>query len=95
MKQAQANTSVKLPVALHARLARLAEIRQRSSHSLMVKAIDVFITREEQREALRLAGMEAWKNYEETGLPITGEEFSRWVEDINQGEKAPLPKCHV
>lgn len=49
----QVNASVKMPTALHARVANLAEIRQRSTHALMLQAIESYVDREEKQEAWR------------------------------------------
>lgn len=89
------NTSVKLPTALHARMANLAEIRQRTAHSLMLQAIEAFIDREEKREALRQEAKAAHEEYMQTGLHLTNAEIVGWMDKIIQGEKAPMPKCHT
>lgn len=89
------NTSVKMPPALHARVASLAESRQRTPHSVMLQAIETFITREEQRESLRQQGIAAWEEYQRTGLHLRGDEVRGWIDQIRQGKKMPMPKCHV
>ena len=93
--KSQVNASVRMSSALHARVMHLAETRQRTPHALMLQAIESYITREEQRESLRLQGIAAWENYERTGLHVTGEEVREWIEQIRQDKKTPFPKCHV
>lgn len=89
------STSIKIPGELRERLQNLAEARQRTPHALMIQAIESFVSREEQREALRQEGMAAWEEFQRTGLHLNGDEVRAWIDQIRRGEKAPLPKCHV
>lgn len=89
------NTSVKMPLALHARVANLAEIRQRTAHTLMLQAIETFIDREEKREALRQEAKAAHEHYARTGLHLTNAEVIGWMDKIIQGERVSMPKCHI
>lgn len=89
------NASVKIPQALHARVVDLAQVRQRTPHAVMLQAIEAFVSREEQREALRQSGIAAWEEYQRTGLHLTGDEVRGWIDQVRQGKKAPIPKCHV
>lgn len=38
---------------------------------------------------------ESRKHYQETGLHITHEEFSAWVQAIQKNPKTPMPACHI
>lgn len=89
------NASVKMPPALHARVVALAETRKRTAHAVMIQAIESYIDREEQREALRQDGIAAWEEFQRTGLHLTGDEVRGWIDQIRQGKKVPMPKCHV
>ena len=89
------HTSVKMPPSLHARVANLAEIRQRTAHTLMLQAIETFLDREEKREALRQEAKAASDHYEQTGLHLTNAEVVGWMEKIIEGEKVSMPKCHI
>ena len=91
----QTSTTVKLDSSIKERVQHIADIRKRSLHSLMVEAIEKYVTREEQREELRQAGMAAHEHYMRTGLHRTQQEMEAWAAELAQGEKAPLPKCHV
>jgi len=81
--------------ALHDRVVNLAESRQRSPHAIMLQAIETFISREEQRESLRLEARAAHEEYLRTGLHLTNAEVIEWMDKLARGEKAPMPKCHV
>jgi len=61
----------------------------------MLQAIEDFVSREEKREAWRQEGIAAWEEYQRTGLHLTNDEVIEWMDKIIQGEKAPLPKCHI
>lgn len=88
-------TSIKIPGELKERLQSLAEVRQRTPHALMLQALETFIDREEQRESLRQEGIAAWEEFQRTGLHLTGDEVRGWIDQIRQGKKVPMPKCHV
>lgn len=89
------NASVKMPPALHARVVSLAEIRQRTPHAVMLQAIETFVGREEQREALRQEARAAHEEYMMTGLHVTAEEADAWLADLEAGNDVEPPKCHV
>ena len=89
------STSIKIPGELRERLQNLADSRQRTPHALMLQAIEVFVTREEKREAWRQEGIAAWEEYQRTGLHLTGEEVDLWLEELAKGRDAGPPKCHI
>lgn len=93
--QTQVNASVKLPPALRERIQNLAETRRRTPHSLMLQAIESYVEREEKREALRQEAKAAHEHYVQTGLHLTNAEVIDWMDKIIQGEKTPLPPCHM
>jgi predicted transcriptional regulator len=88
-------TSIKIPGELKDRIQYLAEVRQRTPHALMLQALETFVSREEQRESLRQEGIAAWEEFQRTGLHLTGDEVRGWMNQIRQGKKVPMPKCHV
>ena len=93
--QSSQTTSIKIPGNLKERIQHLAEARQRSPHALMIQALETFVTREEQRESLRQEAIAAHEHYMQTGLHLTGDEVREWMDQIRQGKKVPMPKCHV
>lgn len=88
-------TSLKLDDAMKARVQHLATSRDRSAHWVMREAIREYVEREEKREAFRQAGLQAWEEYQQTGLHLTGEEADAWLARLEAGEDAELPPCHV
>lgn len=96
------STAVIRPVAIkidedtRARVKRLADARQRTPHWLMREAIQQYVEREEQREALRQDTLTAWESYRANGgLHITAEEADAWLGELEQGKDVEPPECHA
>ena len=89
------NASVKMSPALHARVASLADVRQRTAHAVMLQAIESYVDREEKREALRQEARAAHDQYLLTGLHVTGEEAAAWLDELASGNDVEPPKCHM
>lgn len=89
------NASVKISPDLHARIKSLANLRNQSVHAVMRQALENYVTREEKREAWRMEGIEAWEEYQKTGLHLTNREVVEWMDKIIAGEKEQMPKCHI
>jgi len=66
--------AIKIDQNIRERVKRLAEARHRTSHWLMREAISQYVEREEKREAFRQGAINAWNEYQETGLHVTGDE---------------------
>ncbi|OZA28708.1 MAG: CopG family transcriptional regulator [Hydrogenophilales bacterium 17-64-11] len=77
------------------RVKRLADARQRSSHWLMLEAIRQYVEREEKREAFRQDGINAWNEYQKTGLHVSLEEADAWLAQLEAGKDVEPPECHV
>ncbi len=93
--QALINKSVKISPELDSRIKNLADLRKQSVHSVMVQALEAYLIREEKREAWRKEGIEAWEEYQKTGLHLTNAEVVDWMDKIIAGENVPMPKCHI
>lgn len=90
-----AATSIKLDDGLKGRVQHLAKVRRRSSHWIMREAITQYVEREEKREAFRQDALQAWEEYQQTGLHLTLEEADAWLAKLEAGDDAEPPKCHV
>lgn len=66
--------AIKIDENTKARVKRLADARQRTSHWLMREAITQYVDREEKREAFRQDTLKAWKPSVQTGLHVTADE---------------------
>ncbi len=87
--------AIKIDDDIKARLKRLAEARQRTSHWLMREAITQYVDREEKRESFRQDTLKAWEAYRMTGLHLTAEEADAWLAKLEQGNDIDPPECHV
>lgn len=87
-------TSIKLDPTLRDRVHHLAEQRRRTPHWIMREAIAQYVEREEKRESFRQEAMQAWEDYQSTGLHVTHEEMDAYLEKLEAGEAAEPPECH-
>jgi predicted transcriptional regulator len=85
---------VKIDPLMKQRLQRLAKARHRTPHWVMREAIEQYVTREEKREALHQDALQAWQEYEETGLHVTGDEAIAWLETWGTKGEKDAPQCH-
>lgn len=86
--------AIKIDEDTRERVKRLAEARQRSSHWMMLEAIRQYVEREEKREAFRQDGINAWNEYQETGLHVTGDEVIAWLDTWGEENEQAAPVCH-
>ena len=75
-------TALKIDPDTRKREQRLADVRQRSAHWLML-------------EAFRQDGIKAWNEYQASGLHLTMEEADTWLAKLESGIDAEPPGCHV
>ena len=61
----------------------------------MREAIQQYVEREEKREALRQATLQAWQEYQTTGLHVTGDEADAWLAKLAEGQDVEPPQCHI
>jgi predicted transcriptional regulator len=87
-------TSIKIDDELRARVQRLAERRQRSTHWVMREAIAQYVSREEARDSFKQEALASWKIYKETGRHLTGEEVRAWLETWGTDLEVAMPDCH-
>ena len=87
-------TSLKLDSATHSRIQHLAARRERSAHWLMCEAIRQYVDREEARESFKAEALAAWAHYRETGLHLTGQEATDWLDRWGADAESERPACH-
>jgi len=86
--------AVKLDEATRARLQKLADARDRTPHWMLREAVAEFLEREEKRDSFRQAALEAWQEYELTGLHVTQSEADAWLARLEDGIGCEPPECH-
>lgn len=87
--------TVKLDPSDRDRIASLATLKKRTPHYLMKEAILEYVQREEARQNFIKAAEASFEHYKETGLHITLDEFSAWVDDVQNNPDAPITACHT
>ena len=85
--------AIKIDDDTKARVKRLADARQRTSHWLMREAIMQYVDREEEREAFRQDTLKAWEDYRTTWRHATAEEVNAWL--ASWGSDDELPAQHA
>lgn len=86
--------SIKLDATMRERIKHLADARQRTPHWMMREAIAQYVEREERRESFRQATLNAWHEYRETGLHVSGDEADEWLAKLAEGHDVEPPPCH-
>ncbi|WP_439633316.1 CopG family ribbon-helix-helix protein [Glycocaulis sp.] len=86
-------TSIKLDDDMKRRVQDLARTRKRSSHWIMREAISQYVEREEKREALRRATIDAWEEFQASGQQATAEEVDEWLASWGTDNERPAPVC--
>ncbi len=86
--------SIKLEQVEHDRLKSLADARHRKPHFLMKEAIKQYLDREEARESFKQEALASWREYQETGLHLAGQEVTQWLETWGTDQEKAAPVCH-
>lgn len=93
--RAPTTVTVKLDPSDRERIAALATMKKRTPHYLMKEAILEYVVREEARQNFIEAARASFEHYKETGLHITLDELSAWVDEAERNPDAPVPACHT
>ncbi|HEH9420084.1 CopG family ribbon-helix-helix protein [Aeromonas caviae] len=86
--------SVKLDPETKAKIEHLAQARDRSPHWMMREAITQYVEREERKEAFRRDTLDAWQEFQETGLHVSLEEADQWLAGWGTETEGGTPRCH-
>ena len=94
-KPRSGSVTIKLDAADRERIAALATAKKRTPHYLMKEAILDYVKKEEARQNFIAAAESSFEHYKETGLHITVDEFSQWVDKVQEAPETPVPACHT
>lgn len=86
-------TSVKLGYR-KAVLQELAHDLGSSIHSIVLDAVDSHIERLKAKQAYDRQAIQAYQDYQDTGLHITLHEFTDWVDSLATDTPQAIPPCH-
>ncbi|MCC7329485.1 MAG: ribbon-helix-helix protein, CopG family [Gammaproteobacteria bacterium] len=87
-----ATTTIRLPPELRARLQALSEQTGRSTHSLIVEAVERHADYEEQLQALVREAIAADARIEETGEVYRAGDVEAWMQRLAKAPGAARPK---
>jgi predicted transcriptional regulator len=87
-----ATTSVKLPPALKSRVAALAKKTGRSTHSLIVEAVERHTAAEERMQEFVTQALEADADVQATGEVYPADAVHAWLDRLATGKKSIRPK---
>lgn len=87
--------SIKLASDVRDRLNSLAARHKRTAHAVAREAIETYVAREEAAEADNQQALAAWNHYQETGLHVTNDEVTAWVQTWGTDNEPAPPECHV
>ena len=85
-------TTLKLPEALKARIARLAKQSNRSAHSLMIEALEREVAREERMQSFVREALAADAEIEAGAEVYRAEDVHAWLDRLAHKRKTALPK---
>lgn len=84
-------TTIRLPDALKARIARAAEAAGTTSHNFILEAIAEKAELAERRADFHAEAERRWAEFLETGESISWDEMRRYLMGRIQGKDTPLP----
>ena len=86
-------TTLKLPEKLKARVARLARDSNRSSHGMMIEAIEREVDRQERYRAFVNEALAADREIDRGAPVYAARDVHAWMERLATDGKAPRPKA--
>ena len=86
-------TSVKLGHRKHV-LAQIAELKQRTVHSLVVEAVDAYIAQMQAKMEYEAQAIRSFENYQQTGLHVTHDELQTWADSLTSDTPLEATTCH-
>lgn len=86
--------AIKIDFHTRERVKQLATARKRTPHWLMKEAITQYVDREEKREAFKQDALNAWDEYQVTGLHAAGDEVLAWLDTWGEPNEMVAPVCH-
>ena len=88
-------TTLRVPEDLKARVARLARRTGKSTHALMVEAIEETVELAEARLSMVEEAQDRFAKLMESGRGIDWHEMRSWLKERASGRKAPAPRARA
>lgn len=61
---------------------------------VMQEALTQYLDREDKRESYRKDALEAWTDYQNTGLHVDAAEVATWLDSWGDDNELSAPECH-
>jgi predicted transcriptional regulator len=90
-----ANLSIKLETSDRDRLKAIAIAKKRSTHFLMIEAIQKYIAAEEAEQQAIDTAVRAMEHFKKTGLHTTLDEMKAWAKAVKADRSTAMPTCHT
>lgn len=92
-KSGEKLSAIRLSADEQARIAHLAEIKQRKPHWIMKEALRQYLDREDEAEKLRQETLASWDDYARTGMHVSEDAMNSWLDTWGSVSEAEPPKC--
>ena len=76
------SVAIKLDDEIKTRIQNLGEIKERSTHWLMKRAILEYLEKEELAEKEKQEDQQRWENYVQTGESINHKDMKDWLKSL-------------
>ncbi len=90
-----ATTALRLEPDLKQRAEALAEAEHCSFSAVVRDALMMYLSQREAERAEIDEAVAAWRDYEQTGLHVTGNEMSAWLRTWGTDSESEAPECHL
>jgi predicted transcriptional regulator len=87
--------AVKLDASTSERLQQLARSRTQSAAEVVQEAVRHYLEWLDGLPAGDRGAVEAWAEYKENGLHLTGAEVDAWLAQLEAGNDVEPPECHT
>lgn len=84
-----------LPSETRRRVEEIAAQKNVPAEAIVREAVDDYLAREDGHAAAWRDALDAWEDYQKTGLHLTNDEVLEWLDKVARGEDAELPACHT
>jgi predicted transcriptional regulator len=89
------NVTVKLSAIERDGIKTIATLRNRTPHYIMKEAIQTYLKQAESEQFFMQSALHSREHLKKTGLHVTQNEMSAWVNAIQKNPKTPMPICHT
>lgn len=86
--------SIRIEASAKERLKKIAERQKRTAHALATEAINTLIEQKEREYAFNQSCVDSYNQFKETGLYVSHDEVTAWMNSWGTDNELPTPICH-